>query len=50
MEVSANELIHSVTMKVRGLRLMGFRMRAAAFIFFIGAKIAGVQIEIEWTR
>jgi hypothetical protein len=50
MTVDANKMLHSITIKVKGLRRAELRMRLAAIWFSIGAKIAGTEFEIEWTN
>lgn len=50
LSVDARKLTHAITFKVTGLRSVGIRMKIAAMMFHAGARIAGVQIDIEMSR
>lgn len=50
LTVDAGKLISNITLRVSGLRLASFRMRAAALLFRLGARVAGVGIEFEVSR
>lgn len=50
ISVDAGKLVSNITLHVSGLRMVGYRMRLAALIFRLGARVAGVGIEIETKR
>lgn len=50
VNVPISKAMSTITIKVTGLRTAVFRMRVAALVFRIGARIAGVGIIIDTTK
>lgn len=46
-ELNVAKHIETLTIRVRGLRLATFRMRAAALVFRFGAFVAGCKLDAD---
>ena len=47
VSVPIGEITYQMTLRIRGLRGFGIRLRIATWLFRAGARIAGVNIVIE---
>jgi hypothetical protein len=45
--IDASPLIQSLTLRVRGMRLVSLRLRVAALIFGLGSRVAGISLDMD---
>lgn len=45
--VDAKPLMQSLTLRVRGMRLVSLRLKVAAIIFGLGSRVAGIPLDMD---